>query len=103
LGHGPWKNIYELEENLTLEEVFGIVKAFRDKEQRERKTLFAVQGVDLDYEEYKANYKAIQKRADARRQGLVEENDEDHDKIDVFNADSFGLSDLGIEIEIEGE
>lgn len=99
---GPWKNIAELEENLTLEEVFGLVNAIHEKEKREAKTLFAVNGIDLDHEEYKSKYKEIQKRADAKRQGMAYD-DEDDDKVDIFNAESASLFDLGIDIEVEGE
>lgn len=82
--------------------MFGIIKAYRDKEARERKTLYAVQGIDLDYENYKAKYAEMTKRADAKRQGFTDDDDEDT-KLDIFNADSSSLTELGIEIEIEGE
>ena len=63
--------------------------------------MFAVNGVDLDHEEYKSKYADIQKRADAKRQGLIGEDDDE--KVDIYNAESSSLTDLGIEIEIEGE
>ena len=46
LGH--WKNYDELESNLSLDELMATLNASRDKEQRERKFLAAMQGVDLE-------------------------------------------------------
>ncbi len=79
-----------------------MVNAIREKEKRETRTLFAVNGIDLDHEEYKSKYKDIQKRADAKRQGMVNDEDDDN-KLDIFNAENSSLLDLGIEIEVEGE
>ena len=45
---GKWKNYNELEENLCVDELIAILNAIRDKEQRERKFLAAIQGIDLD-------------------------------------------------------
>jgi hypothetical protein len=45
LGH--WKNYDELESELCLEELLLTVKASRDKEDRERRFLAAINGVDL--------------------------------------------------------
>jgi hypothetical protein len=46
LGH--WKNYDELESNLCLEELLLTVKASRDKEDRDKKFLAAINGVDIE-------------------------------------------------------
>jgi len=45
---GTWKNYDELEENLCFEELIVTIKALREKEDRERKFLAAIQGIDMD-------------------------------------------------------
>jgi hypothetical protein len=62
--------------------------------------LFASQGIDLDHEQYKAKYKEMQQRADAKRQGFIDAEESGEVFKDFKQAT---LSDLGIEIEIEGE
>lgn len=47
---GRWKNYDDLEESLCFEELVATINAMREREQRERKFLAALQGVDLDEE-----------------------------------------------------
>jgi hypothetical protein len=49
LGH--WKNYDELESSLSIDELMATLKASRDKDEREKKFLAAINGVDLDKEE----------------------------------------------------
>jgi hypothetical protein len=48
LGH--WKNFDELESNLSLEELMATLESLRGREDRERKFLAAINGVDLEEE-----------------------------------------------------
>ena len=46
LGH--WKNFDELESNLSIDELMAVIKASREKENRNNKFLAAINGVDLE-------------------------------------------------------
>lgn len=48
LGH--WKNYEELEESLSLPELFATLEAYREKDSADRKFMAAIQGIDLDKE-----------------------------------------------------
>ena len=45
---GNWKNVEELEEYITLDELEHIIKAIRDKEERANRFTAALKGIDLD-------------------------------------------------------
>ena len=49
LGH--WKNYDELEESLSVDELLITVNALREREDRERQFLAALQGIDLNESE----------------------------------------------------
>lgn len=51
---GNWKNYEELESNLSLDELFAIIKASREKENREQRFVAAINGIDVDSNEEKA-------------------------------------------------
>lgn len=51
---GIWKNIDELEESISMPELFGILNAKRKQDYDEKKFLAAMQGVDLDKESGKS-------------------------------------------------
>ena len=67
LGH--WKNYDELESNLCLEELLLTVKASRDKEERDRKFLAAINGVDLEEKQEVGDVADLQGR-EARQEGF---------------------------------
>lgn len=92
---GKWKNIEELEECLTLEELELIIKASREKEERFMKFYAAFKGVDLDEsdrEEAEERFKKAQRRAEARLAGLSDEEIEAQQEISEF-------ADFGLEVE----
>jgi hypothetical protein len=99
LSLGGWKNIAELEDNLTQEEVFGLIKTIRDREHRFARTIFASQGVDLDEQAQKSKMDEIKKRAAAKRDEMMSELGAQMG----FNPDTAPLDLLGLEIEVEGE
>lgn len=45
---GIWKNIYELEESINLDELQCLLTAVREREHRQFKAMAAVQGIDID-------------------------------------------------------
>ena len=47
---GRWKNYEDLEASLTIDELIATINALREKEDRDRKFLAAINGIDLDEE-----------------------------------------------------
>ena len=91
---GIYKNIAELERELTLPELELLVKASREKEHRLMRFYGFFKGVDIDEgsgESAKERFEAIQRRAEARLAGVPE------DEIDQKGEPSF--EDFGIEVE----
>ena len=92
---GRWKNIEELEESLTLEELELIVKSSREKEHRLMKFYAAFKGVNIDEEEkedVQDRFERAQRRAEARLAGLTEEEIEQAEEQSSF-------ADFGLEVE----
>lgn len=92
---GTWKNIEDLEDHLTLEELELIVKSSREKEHRMMKFYAAFKGVDLDEgskEEAAEVFARAQRRAEARLQGKTDEEINKHEEIASF-------AEFGIEFE----
>jgi hypothetical protein len=69
---GNWKNIKEMEDTLTMEELTLLVEATYDKEDQDRKFLAALQGIDLN-EESDSAFDAVERRAQADLAGVSEE------------------------------
>ena len=87
---GIWRNIEELEENITLPELEGILAAGRDKERREQRFMAALKGIDLDEEDKQdaqEKFDEVQRRVQAQLTGANPQQLE----LDVF----------GLDIEIE--
>jgi hypothetical protein len=73
---GIWKNVEELEEYLTVEELEAMYTAIREKEYRHFKMLAAVQGIDLDEnksEENQLTVEDVKARLAAKQAGKSEE------------------------------
>ena len=84
---GNWKNIEEMEEALTLEELEVLIRAGREKEHRMMKFYAAFKGVNLDEDsDTKDRFDAVQRRAEAKLSGKTEEELE--------------WEELGIDIEV---
>lgn len=82
---GSWKNIKEMEEVLTVEELFALVDASRRIEHRHHKFMAALKGVDLDENAVEDDFESVQIRAAAELAGKSEQE--------------FILDSIGIEIE----
>jgi hypothetical protein len=72
---GIWKNIADLEENLTLEELELIVTTKRNTQYEDRKFAAALKGIDLDKnnpDSAQAKLEEIRKRAKMRNEGMTQ-------------------------------
>jgi len=70
---GSWKSIKEMEEVLTLDEVYLLVDAMYRKEERHNKFLAAIQGIDLNENEENSDFEDIKTKAAAKLAGISEE------------------------------
>lgn len=86
---GNWKNIIEMENELTMNELYLLVEAMHRKEHRHNKFMAALQGVDIDEGKDEAKFEEIKQRALADLSGKTEEQY-------VFDM-------IGIEIEADDD
>ena len=70
---GNWKSIAEMEETLTLDELYVLLDAAYRKEHREHKFLAALQGHDLDEGKAENDFERIKLKAQADLAGKTEE------------------------------
>lgn len=87
LINGHWKNFDDLEESLTLPELYELYGAIKDREYREMKVVAAMNGVDIeeDSKEKVKSFEDVKREAEAKRAGFK-------------NADDFALAQIGIEV-----
>lgn len=85
---GIWKNIEDLENSINIDELHMILKAARDREERQNRFAAALKGINLDEGKNDEAFEAVQRRAEARLAGKTE--------------DEIEFEELGIEIEVEG-
>lgn len=88
---GSWKNVEDLEESLSLEELEAVIAAAREKEQRLMRFYAAFKGVDLDkqsQEDADERLRQIERRAKARIAGL---SDEEVEKAAEPSFAEFGI------------
>jgi hypothetical protein len=87
---GSWNNLVEMEESLTLDELFLLIEARYKRANEDRKFSAALQGVDLDdAKEENPAFDEIQRKAQADLAGKTEEEF-------VFDL-------IGIEIDTDDE
>lgn len=87
---GIWKNVEELEEFLTLDELDVIVRAAHDKEHRHNRFMAAIKGINIDesgQEDAKEKFERANRNAQARLSGKT--------------AEEIEFADFGLDIEIE--
>lgn len=78
---GQWKNFDELEDNLSLDELYEVAGVMHDQEYNQQKFAASLKGIDLDEEVAKSgaekegtrSYEMIKKRAQAKIRGASEE------------------------------
>lgn len=70
---GSWKSISEMEESITLEELYLLVDAMYRKEHRQNKFAAALKGVDLDEGQESEDFERIKLKAQADLAGRNEE------------------------------
>lgn len=87
---GQWKNYEELEEYLTLDELYATVKQLNEERHINQRFAAALKGVDIDEgkEDGVKSFEDIQKRAQAILNG------EDPDNAEKTELEE--LSDLGL-------
>lgn len=67
---GIWKNIEELETNVTLEELNAIVNKSREMKYQQNKFLAAMKGIDLDQStDQEERFNEVQRRVEAKLSG----------------------------------
>lgn len=67
---GIWKNIEELEQNVTLEELNAIVNKSREIKHQQNKFLAAMKGIDLDQStDQEERFNEVQRRVEAKLSG----------------------------------
>lgn len=84
---GIWRNIKEMEDELSLPEIEAIVSAAREKEMRHHRFLAALKGIDLDENEGPSRFDEVKQRVTAKQSGK--------------SVESLELEDMGMEIETE--
>lgn len=90
--YGNWKNLIEVEEELTLDELDLILNKVRDAEHQRQKFAAGLKGVNLDEIEAEAraeSFDEIRRKADAALSGKSEEE--------------LAFEELGIDIEVVEE
>ena len=70
---GDWKSLQEMEDTLTLEELYLIVDAQHRAEHRHNKFMAAIQGVDIDEGKADESFDRVKQRAEAALAGKSEE------------------------------
>lgn len=70
---GAWKSIREMEDELTLEELYALSGAKQKMEHRDHRFAAALQGVDLDADKNDDAFERIQQKAAADLAGKSEE------------------------------
>lgn len=90
LGH--WRNVEELEESLTLEELVWTVEAARKRDERQNKFLAALKGINLD-DDGEETLTAEEKVEEMKRKAAGRAKGMSDDEIE--------FEDLGLDIEVE--
>lgn len=93
---GSWESIEQLEDSITLHELYAILEALRDQEERFAKVIFASQGHDISSEEKDEVRMAVEERAKKRLEEIR--------GVDKVRESEFSdLNKLGIGFELVGE
>ena len=70
---GSWRSLIEMEENLTLDELYLLRNAQHDAEYRRNKFMAALKGIDLDEQQEAADFERVKRQAAAELAGVSEE------------------------------
>lgn len=68
---GLWKNIMELEANISLPELEALLKAARDRDHRNKKFAAALKGIDIDDGPGENDARTAFDRVRARAEGMT--------------------------------
>ena len=95
---GIWKNIEDLEDNLSLPELNAILGASRDREYRQNKFAASLKGIDLDKisaEQNQERFDEIERRAQAKLHAMRTGANVEH------TEQRLELANFGFALEIE--
>lgn len=81
---GQWKNFEEMEDNLSLAELYLVLESARNQRHEDRKFAAALKGVNLDEAQADTSFDDVKRRADAKLHGMSEEE--------------YTLGEIGIEV-----
>lgn len=72
---GPWKSVQEVEDNLSLPELVGLITTSAEEQWADRKFTAALKGIDLPdiNNDAAASFEEVQRRANAKLAGVSEE------------------------------
>jgi hypothetical protein len=89
-SQGEWKNLIEMEDSLTLDELYLLRNALYEAEHRRNKFAAALKGIDIDEDsESSSDFEEVQRRVQADLGGKSEQE--------------FVFDMIGIEIEDDDE
>lgn len=86
---GSWRSIIEMEDTLTLDELYLLRQAQYDAEHRRNKFAAALKGIDLDEQNTDDDFERVKRKAAADAAGMSEEQ--------------FVFGMIGIEVEGDDE
>lgn len=85
---GAWKSIKEMEEEITLDELYSILDSMRETEYSNKKFLAAMQGVDLEEGKRSDEFERVKQKAAAALAGKTEDEYVFNDVIGIdFETD----------------
>jgi hypothetical protein len=87
---GVWENVADLELKISMDELYAILEAGRNREYEKNKFLAALQGIDLEAaskEDIEERFEAVRRRAEARERGV---------DVEIIEYDE-----MGIDVETE--
>lgn len=70
---GCWKNFEELEDSITIDELFALLNHTRKEDSENKKFQAALQGVDIEKGKPDSDFEAVRQRAMAKITGKTEE------------------------------
>lgn len=90
---GIWKNVEELENSISLDELNAILTAHHDQIRSQQRFTAALKGIDIDENDTEDRFEKAKRRAQAKLAGKSDEEIAREEEVSEF-------ADLGIEVEV---
>ena len=90
---GIWKNVEELEEKISLDELNAILTAHHNQVRNQQRFTAALKGIDIDENDNEERFEKAKRRAQAKLAGKSDEEI-------VREEEANDFADLGIEVEV---